>query len=308
MTSLDLTRRRLLQTGGLVAAAAFAGLPLRPARAIEIGDAVLTSISDGNLVLPMSFAYPDAPQDELKALLEANGLPTDQNIPDCNVPILKSGDRTILFDVGSGSNFMSSAGNLIDNMMDAGFDPADVTDVIFTHCHPDHLWGLVDDFDEVVFANAQFHMGRAEWDYWSNPGTLDATPEERKTFVIGAQNRMAFLEDSINLFEPGAEVVPGVEAIDTSGHTPGHMSYMVHGGSAPVLIAGDAITHFAVSFQHPDWPSGSDQDPAKGAEMRKMLLDRLAADKAVLTAYHLPSPGEGRVERDGTAFRFVAEG
>jgi glyoxylase-like metal-dependent hydrolase (beta-lactamase superfamily II) len=84
------------------------------------------------------------------------------------------------------------------------------------------------------------------------------------------------------------------------------MSYMVHGGSDPVLIAGDAITHFAVSFAHPRWPSGSDQDAEKGVETRLRLLDRLAADKAMLTAYHLPTPGEGRVVRDGSAYRFVA--
>jgi glyoxylase-like metal-dependent hydrolase (beta-lactamase superfamily II) len=306
MAPLIQTRRTFLNTG--IAAAATLALPawLKGANAFEIGDAVLTSVSDGNLVLPLSFSYPDAPQDELVALLEKNGQPTDSLTPDCNVPILKTADRLIMFDVGSGSNFMPSAGKLLDNMAEAGFDPADVTDVIFTHGHPDHLWGLIDDFDEIVYPNASFHMGRAEWDFWSDPGTVDAMPEERKTFAVGAQNRLAVLADMINLFEPGAEVVPGVEAVDTSGHTPGHMSYMVHGGSDPVLIAGDAITHFAVSFAHPRWPSGSDQDAEKGVETRLRLLDRLAADKAMLTAYHLPTPGEGRVERDGSAYRFVA--
>ena len=307
MTSLDLTRRNLLRAGAAVAGTALLGVGPRPARAFSIGNAVLTTLSDGNLVLPMGFAYPDAPQDDLKALLTGNGLPTDALVPDCNVPVLKSGDRTIMFDVGSGSNFMPSAGKLADSMAASGLDPADVTDVVFTHGHPDHLWGLIDDFDEMVFSNARFHMGRAEWDFWRDPGTVDAMPEERKTFAIGAQNRLAHLEDMINLFEPGAEVLPGVEAVDTSGHTPGHMSFLLHGGSEPVLIAGDAITHFAVSFAHPAWPSGSDQDPDKGVATRLMLLDRLATDKAALTAYHLPTPGEGRVERDGTVYRFVAE-
>lgn len=308
MVSLDLTRRTLLQTGMAAAAAAMLPVALRPANSLEIGDAVLTGVSDGNLVLPLSFSYPDAPQDELVALLKANGLPTDSLMPDCNVPILKSGDRLIMFDVGSGPNFMPSAGRLLENMEEAGFDPADVTDVVFTHAHPDHLWGLIDDFDEIVFPNASFHMGRAEWEFWRDPGTVDAMPEARKTFAVGAQNRLSYLEDMINLFEPGAEVLPGIEAVDTAGHTPGHMSFMLHGGSEPVLVAGDAILHFAVSFEHPSWPSGSDQDPEMGIATRKKLLDRLATDKAALTAYHLPTPGEGRVERDGTAYRFVAGG
>ena len=306
MAPLEQTRRTFLHTGMAAAASMLVPAGIGRARAFEIGDAVLTSVSDGNLVLPLSFSYPDAPQDELIALLEKNGLPTDQLLPDCNVPILKTPDRLIMFDVGSGNNFMPSAGRLLDNMAEAGFDPADVTDVVFTHGHPDHLWGLLDDFDEIVFPNASFHMGRAEWDFWRDPGTVDAMPEERKTFAVGAQNRLAVLEDMINLFEPGAEVLPGVEAVDTSGHTPGHMSFMLHGGSEPMLIAGDAITHFAVSFAHPAWPSGSDQDAEKGVATRLKLLDRLAAEKAALAAYHLPKPGEGRVERDGTAYRFVA--
>lgn len=306
MAQLDLTRRTLLRTGMAAASTAMLPMAFWPANAFEIGDAVLTTVSDGNLVLPLSFSYPAAPQDELIALLVKNGLPTDSLVPDCNVPILKSGDRMIMFDVGSGSNFMPSAGKLLANMAEAGLDPGDVTDVVFTHGHPDHLWGLVDDFDEIVFPNADFYMGRTEWEFWRDPGTVDAMPEERKTFAVGAQNRLAFLEDRINLFEPGAEVVPGVEAVDTSGHTPGHMSFMLHGGSDPMLIAGDAITHFAVSFEHPAWQSGSDQDAEKGVATRLKLLDRLVADKAALVAYHLPKPGEGRVERDGSAYRFVA--
>lgn len=307
MAFRDVTRRNILQTGLAAGVATLLPAGLKPAAAVDIGDSVLSSVSDGNLVLPVSFSYPDAPADDLVRLLQANGLPTDTLMPDCNVPVLKTSERLILFDVGSGQNFMPSAGRLLDNMADAGFDPAEVTDVVFTHCHPDHLWGLIDDFDEMIFANADYHMGRAEWDFWRDPATVDAMPEERKTFAVGAANRLVHLEDRIRLFEAGAEVLPGIEAVDTAGHTPGHMSFLLHGGSNPVFIGGDALTHFAVSFEQPGWPSGSDQDPVKGAETRLRLLDRLVADNAVLAGYHLPSPGEGRVERKGNAYRFVAE-
>lgn len=305
----QLTRRQALALGGGGLAVLALAATARRANAtatVESGENEVTIVSDGNLVLPLSFVGAGAPMDELKALLAANGLPTDALVPDCNVTFLKRGDQLIAFDTGSGSNFMPSAGKLLDNLGEAGIDPADVTDVVFTHAHPDHLWGMIDDFDEFVFSNAEYHIGEAEWAYWRADDTLDNMDEGRKTFVVGAQSRLALLEDRIKLFAPGAEVLPGVEAVDTSGHTPGHMSFMLHGGSEPFLVVGDAISNSVISFAHPEWPSGSDQDTQKGARTRSVLLDRLAGEKARIIGYHLPHPGEGRVERHAGAYRFAA--
>jgi glyoxylase-like metal-dependent hydrolase (beta-lactamase superfamily II) len=96
-----------------------------------------------------------------------------------------------------------------------------------------------------------------------------------------------------------------VEAVSTYGHTPGHMSFMVEGGGEPVLIVGDAITNSVISFEKPDWPTGSDQDPALGAKTRTALLDRMAGDKARIIGFHFPHPAGGSVERKGSAYRFV---
>ncbi len=299
--------RRTILKGAAATAAALLGLPRIAAAtgSVAVGEGELTVVSDGHLVLPMSFAFPDVPRADLEALLSAAGLPLDRNEPDCNVTLLRRGDRLVLFDVGAGPNFMPTAGRLAESLSEAGIDPAEVTDVVFTHAHPDHLWGLLDDFDELVFPDAAYHMAAAEWDFWRAPGTLDAMPEERKTFVVGAQNRMAYIEDRIQLFDGGAELLPGVEAVATPGHTPGHTSFMIHGGAEPVFVTGDALTHVAISFARPDWPSGSDQDPDLGAKTRSALVDRLAADRARIVGFHLPHPGLGVVERDGAAYRFA---
>ena len=301
----NFTRRSLI--GGAAGALTLACVP-RPVLAIgrlSAGDAELTTLSDGSLTLPMSFVFPDVDQVELEAMLSANGMATDALRPDCNVTLLRRGDRLAIFDVGSGANFMPTAGKLLDSLAEAGVDPGDVTDVAFTHAHPDHLWGLTDDFDELVFPNAQHRINQAEWDFWSSPDTLAAMPEERKTFVVGAQNRFAAIEDSVAFFKPGDEVVPGVEALATYGHTPGHISFMVEGGGEPVLIVGDAVTNSVISFEKPDWPTGSDQDPALGAKTRAALLDRAAGDKVRVIGFHFPHPGGGTVERQGSAYRFV---
>ncbi|PWW04090.1 glyoxylase-like metal-dependent hydrolase (beta-lactamase superfamily II) [Hoeflea marina] len=300
------SRRDFLSLG--LAAAGMAGLPLMPVRrSFAAGAAEFTVLSDGHLMLPLGFSYPDVPQDELKAMLAAAGQPVDSLAPDCNVTMLRSGDRLILFDVGAGGNFMPTAGKLADSLAAAGVEPDEVTDVIFTHGHPDHLWGLIDDFDEPVFANAGFHMSAVEWQFWTDPETVNVMEEARKTFAVGAASRLALIADRINLFAPGDEVVAGVEAVDTAGHTPGHTSFMVHGGGDPVLVAGDAISHPLISFEHPEWPSGADQDTGMGIRTRMALLDRLAADKAAIIGYHLPMPGQGRVERTDSAYRFAPD-
>lgn len=306
--SRSLDRRRFLAATGSTVLLALAGSLAAPraarARTLSTGAAEITVVSDGNLVLPMGFSFPDVPPEELATILAENDMPSDALRPDCNVTLARIGDRLVIFDVGAGANFMPTAGKLDDSLAAAGIDPADVTDVLFTHAHPDHLWGLTDDFDELVFPNAEYRIGGAEWDFWSAPDTIDKVPQDRQTFVVGAQNRFAAIEDRVIFIEGGEEVLPGIEAVATPGHTPGHLSFMVH-GAEPVLIIGDAVTNSVISFARPDWPSGSDQDRARGAKTRVSLLDRLATDKGRAIGFHFPHPGAGFVERKDGAYRYV---
>lgn len=299
-------RRDVLKLAGAAAASlAFSGHALAVGR-LTLGDAEIVTVNDGTLALPMSYSYGDAPQPELVRLLADNALPTDALQPDCNVTILKRGERIAVFDAGSGPNFMATAGRLIANLAEAEIDPAAVTDVIFTHAHPDHIWGVTDDFDELVFANASYHIGQEEHDFWSSPDVLQAVAADRQSFVVGAQSRFDAIRDRLTFLKAGTEVMPGVEAVPTPGHTPGHMSYIVHSGTDQLVVLGDAITHSIVSFAHPEWPAGADQDQALAIETRKTLLDRLAGDRSRVVGYHFPHPATGMVERSSGAYRFVA--
>lgn len=299
------SRRRVLKAGLGAGAALAAPMPAYALGVFDLGTTQLMSVSDGGLVLPISFVLPDVPQEELQALLISNGLPTDEVRPDCNVSVMRHGSGVVVFDAGSGSNFMPTAGKLIENLAEAGVAPEEVTDVIFTHAHPDHIWGVTDDFDDLVFPNATYHMSEAEFAFWSSDDAYAAVPESRQSFVAGAQARLEAIGDRLTMIKSGAEVVPGVEVVETHGHTPGHLSFIVHGGGEQVMIIGDAISHYLVSFMHPEWPYGADQDVEMGIKTRSALLDRLAGDKVHLIGYHLPHPGEGRVERAESGFRFA---
>lgn len=291
--------------------AATAALALAPAgRAASarkrLGDVTVASVSDGGLVLPGAFFFEGLPQDEVGSILSAHDLTPDQLAPPCNLTLLQDGQRTILFDAGSGPGFMPSAGELIDSLAEIGVAPEDVTHVVFTHGHPDHLWGVLDDFDDLVFTEAEHVFGRTEWAYWRDPDTVNAIGEARASFAVGAARRLEAIEDRVRLIDGGEEILPGVMAHATPGHTPGHISYEIRSGTEALLIGGDAIGNHHIAFARPDWASGSDQDPELAAKTRTRMLDKLVADGIDLMGFHLPHGGMGRVERKDGAYRFVA--
>ncbi|HEY8580107.1 MAG TPA: MBL fold metallo-hydrolase [Beijerinckiaceae bacterium] len=293
------SRRTVVQ--GLAAAATLAFAPV--ARAV---DDRLETLSDGAFTLPTGLLSRGASPEEIKKALAEAGLPTDVTRNPLNVSLLTRGDARILFDCGAGQNFMPGAGKLADSLSAASVDPSSVKHVVFTHLHPDHLWGALDDFDAPAFPEATYHVAAAERDYWLSPKVYETLPEDRHAFAAGAQRILKALEPSLRVFKPGDEVAPGVMAIDTRGHTPGHVSFDVKVGSETITVLGDALTHPVFSFRHPDWAGGFDQEPERAVATRKALLDKTAAERGRIVGYHLPQGGMGRVERAGAAYRFVA--
>lgn len=305
---MTVSRRGFLAGSAGLGAATVLGVAPRPAHAsVSLGDIELTVVSDGSLTLPGGFIFDPMPKDELAPILEKYDLSADVLTPPCNVTLMRSGDRTVLFDVGSGPDFAPNSGALLSSLDALGVAPEEVTDVVFTHAHPDHLWGLLDDFDDPLFSEATYMIGKDEWDYWMDPNTVDTIGEARASFAVGAKRRLEMIEDTMSFFKDGDEIFPGVAARATYGHTPGHMALEVRGGSDSVMILGDCIGNHHVAFEKPDWPSGSDQDRDMAAKTRVGLLDQLASEKTRVIGFHLPGNGLGYVETSATGYVFVAE-
>ena len=297
-----ITRRMLMAGAAGVGAAGL--MPRWLHASMERGGWQIDTLSDGNLVLPAEFILGPMPADEVAPILARHGLTTGEPLtPPCNVTLLRGQGRTVLFDAGAGLAFQPSVGDLPDALYALGVDPADVTDVVFTHAHPDHLWGALDDFDEPLFYNARHYMGAGELDYWRDAETVNTIGAARQAFAIGAARRLEMLGDRVETFAHGDEVLPGVEAVLTPGHTSGHMSFAV--GNA--MILGDAVANHHVGFEAPGLRSGSDQDQPLAAQTRLALLDRIVADDLAIVGFHLPGGGIGRAEPMGGAYRFVQE-
>lgn len=300
---MRLSRRTFIK--GAAAAPVLSSIPRFASAELALGAATLTTVSDGNLILPGSFIFDPMPKDQLTPILAEYGISDQQLTPECNLALYRDGTNTVLFDVGSGPDFVPSAGMILDGLDTVGLTPEDITHVVFTHAHPDHIWGLLDDFDEPLFYDATYMMGRAEWDYWWNPETVNTIGEARAAFAVGAKRRMEIIEDSVAFFDDGDEVLPGISAISTPGHTPGHMAFEIRQGSDAALVVGDAIGNHHVAFRKPDWESGSDQDAATAVATRRMLFDRLTSEQMAMVGFHLPGGGIGRADVDGDGYRFV---
>jgi len=305
---LQFSRRTFLRGAAAMCAATTLPLPAMAANKTTLGQFEVTTFSDGHIPLPATFAAPNVDPELRKAAWAAAGQTGDTYKSPINVTLIKTPDDLILVDVGSGPRFVPTTGKLEQALSDAGLDPADVTKVILTHGHPDHLWGAVNDFDELTFPEATYYVAKKEFAFWMNPDAMKSLREDRQFFAVGAKSRFETIEEKIKFVKEDDEIVSGIAVMETNGHTQGHISVELKAGSDTLVVLGDALTNPVISFEHPDWQPASDQVPDLAVKTRKRLLDRLHASKAKIIGYHLPPPGMGMVVKKGSGYGYEALG
>ena len=271
----------------------------------SVGDIRLTILSDGYFTVPTETLGVNADPATVQDFLTSHFLPAHQGYSHTNHLLIESGDATVLVDVGSGTRVFDTAGRLFESMDAAGVDPYDVTHVVITHAHPDHLWGIRDDFDEPIIPDAEYIIGQTEYDYWMQDGLVNQVPESDQQFVVGAVNSLNADGLEWTMAGDDHEVTAGVRLVSTPGHTPGHMSVMIESEGKTLVALGDAMTHAYTNFAHPEWYIDRDQDGDLAVSTRRRLLDMAASDRIAILGYHFPFPGVGHVQRAGNAYRFI---
>ena len=271
-----------------------------------IGDFEATIVSDGTLALgPFANLYPKVSKDDLTGAVTSEFASPDAFVAQENCMVLNTGDKLVLFDSGMGASkaFGPGAGRLGATLTQAGIKPEDIDVIVLTHAHVDHLSGIMSG-DRRMFPNAQVAISKTEFDFWTDEAKTSWTGV-LKMLVDAARANLLPNKDRLILVENGKEVVKGVTAIATPGHTPGHTSYAIASGGKTFLYTGDFVSHTAISFRHPDWAFGFDGDPAAASATRVKALDMAAAEGMTLIGYHFAFPGIGHVAREGGAYRFV---
>lgn len=269
----------------------------------QLGDFEVTTILDGAMVRELKPPFClDQDAATIAALADANFVPAETMEHTFTLTLVNTGSQLVLFDTGNGAARRDiGAGHLLALLPEAGYRPEDVDVVAFTHVHPDHIAGLREG-DDLAFPNARYVIGQREFDEWKGGDRIPSQRQENRDLFL---RLMVPLADNMTFLEPDQEVVPGIRAMATYGHSLGHMAYTVESNGKSCLIWGDVTNHYVFSLQRPDWPVAFDDDPAQATETRKRVLDMTATDKLLVVGFHMPFPAIGYVEQIGGIYRWV---
>jgi glyoxylase-like metal-dependent hydrolase (beta-lactamase superfamily II) len=316
----ELSRRRVL-SGGLAAAAVSSGLT-QPARAsqptvnvqvpaayrFKLGEFECTVVSDGPLKLGEFTAemFKGVSQERIDEILAANFLDKTDFTVDQNALVVNTGGKLVLIDAGMGFRkiYGPRTGHLLANLRGVGIDPASIDVVAVSHAHPDHVWGLVSEDGKPNFPNAQIYITQADLEYWTDEAKL--SDPALGHYIGPIRDALLPWRDRIVFLKDGQDVVPGLQALSTPGHTVGHTSFVISSQGRSIVYLADLGHSPPLQMEYPRAEFARDTDPKQGVTTRLRTFDMVASGKIPIVAYHFPWPGIGHVAKTGDHYRYVA--
>jgi glyoxylase-like metal-dependent hydrolase (beta-lactamase superfamily II) len=274
----------------------------------SVGDIQCIAISDGTFSYPTNWIFSNVPQEQLDDALRDHNLPLNPVVTPYTCLLVKTGQHKVLVDTGA-DGLAPTTGDLLKQLQAEGITREEITTVVLTHAHPDHIGGVLDADKKPAFPNARYVMSRTEWNFWTSDPDLRNSGMDahmKELLVNCARSNLSPLKECIELVDGEKEVVPGVHAIPAPGHTPGHMAVVVSSSKDQLLHIADSVLH-PMHLEHPAWRNVFDLNEDTAASTRRRLLDRAVADDASVLAYHFPFPSLGRVMKNATAWRWEAE-
>lgn len=309
MTDVIITRRHALL--GAMAAPLVAAAPLAVTQAsakadmkgvgaqsfsrVKLGEFEVTTFLDGarSVEEPQKTFAMNVDKAEFEKVNQENFLPSDKTRIPFTPTIVNTGNELILFDTGLGGD----NGQLVAAMAAAGYTPDQVDIVVITHMHPDHIGGMMTG-GAATYTNARYVTGSTEYDFWTTKGADNRVGK----LVAGNVKPLA---EKFTFIKGGDSVVSGITAVESFGHTPGHMCYLIESAGRQLMVLGDLANHHVWSLAYPDWEVRFDADKAGAAASRRNVLGMAAADRVPVIGYHLPFPALGYVETRGEGFHYV---
>jgi glyoxylase-like metal-dependent hydrolase (beta-lactamase superfamily II) len=307
-------RATLLAAGFAVAALtgadALAAAPMAKTNApgfyrFMLGDFEITAVNDGTTELPVDTLLKGLSKEQTDDILAKNFLksPLETSF---NAFLINTGTKLVLVDTGAGVNFGPTLGKMLANFKASGYQPEQVDEIYITHFHGDHIGGLLAD-GKPAFPNAVVRADKQEADYWLNEENAKKAPDALKGFFQASKADLGpyIAAGKFKPFSGATELVPGVKAVPTGGHTPGHSIYMVESQGQKLALVGDLIHVAAVQFPDPSVVIGFDSDSKVAESERQKVFAEAAKGGFLIGGAHLSFPGIGHLIAEGKGYRFL---
>jgi glyoxylase-like metal-dependent hydrolase (beta-lactamase superfamily II) len=270
-----------------------------------LGDFEVTALSDGTLGLPVTKLLTNTTPEKVAKALARSDLkdPVETSV---NAYLINTGEKLVLIDTGAGVLFGPTLGTLIAGLKASGYQPEQVDEIYITHMHGDHVGGLMSG-DKIAFPNATVRADKHDADFWLSKANMDAAPKEAKDFFLGAMNTINpyLAAGKFKPFDGNTALVPGVRAIASRGHTPGHTTYVVESKGNKLVLWGDLMHVAAVQFPNPAVTIQFDTDSKSAAKERAKAFADAAKNGYWVGAAHLPFPGLGHLRTEGSGYAWL---
>jgi glyoxylase-like metal-dependent hydrolase (beta-lactamase superfamily II) len=272
---------------------------------VMLGDFEVTVISDGTVALPMDKYLTNIKPADLTEALKKHHLknPIETSV---NAYLINTGNKLVLIDTGAGNLFGPTLGKLAANIKAAGYQPEQVDEIYITHMHSDHFGGLTA-AEAPVFPNALVRADQHDVDFWLSAASLQLAPADKKATYETVQAVFApyIKADKFKAFDGDTELTPGIKALATHGHTPGHSIYQIESKGEKLMLWGDLMHVAAVQFEQPSVTIAFDSDSKAAAIQRQKAYADAAKFGYMVGAAHLSFPGLGYVRPEGKAYAWV---
>lgn len=273
----------------------------------KVGDVVVTTVYDGYLDIPTTLLKGMQAKD-LKTLMARMFVQDQHGVQTAvNAFLVQTPTNLVLVDSGAALCFGPTAGEVLNNIKAAGFNPDDVDTVLLTHLHPDHSCGISTEDGQTAFPNATVWASEKDAAYWLNEKiTAQAAPADQPIFNMTQQAVEPYKAKHLfKTFTDSAQLPDGFSLVPTPGHTPGHSSFLITSKNQSVLIWGDIVHSHSVQMTHPEVAIEYDSDKAKAIETRKHIFTTAAKNGWLVAGAHLPFPGLGHVRKDPVGYSWV---
>jgi glyoxylase-like metal-dependent hydrolase (beta-lactamase superfamily II) len=275
----------------------------------KVGSIEITVVSDGIAKLAVTPAFVlNAKVEDVNAALAQSFMEPGTFVYPFNPIVINTGGKLVVLDMGQGEANLASTkglnGQFVSNLAAAGIDRTAVDTVVLSHYHGDHINGLLRADNSLTYPNAEILVPAPEHKYWMDDGEMARAPTQRIADLHKNVRRVmtADVRKRLRTYEWDKEVLPGMLAVGTPGHTPGHTSHIIASGAARVYVQAD-VTHAPFLFaRHPEWHAFYDHEPVQAEATRRKVYDMLAAEKMMVQGFHYPFPSVAHVEKTASGY------